>query len=680
MRPGHLPIITIEPGFELSAQTKALLLLSVLLVLAGLSAWAGALVLQESALRDDRFRVIGAAALAAAMAGLLAGAWGWRCWRRDGDASRIAATRLNWFHAVMSEANRLILRRPNPFELFEGVCEVCISTGHMDLVVIDLSDARDAHRAATATLAKGSTHLPPQLLLEGALMHTLMMTLALRSGGPIVVADTSTDERLIEARGWCSATGIQSLAAIPLRRGGSSVGIVLLHSAARAFFDGQVTQLLAELGADLSFALDNADRERERLAASDADHARKMAEHANRAKTEFLAQMSHELRTPLNAMLGFAQLLGADTEEALSPTQAERVRLITHAGWHLLGLVNDVMDISRIESGRFEVNNIGGDVSSVLDEAIALIQPLARTHQVELSERAASKFGIGATADPRRLQQVLLNLLSNACKYNRPGGHVRVDVTHAGAEVFLDVIDNGVGMTQEQLSHLFEPFNRLGNEGSAIEGSGIGLTLTRQLVEMMKGRLEIDSNPGAGTRARVALPAYAIPLRAAANQVSNPRTDQKPQHIAVVLYIEDDPVNQMLVEQMLLRFESVHLFLADTGSAGIALARERKPDLVLLDMNLPDMTGFDVLAALRADPDTAAFRVVAVSANAMPLDVASAMEFGVLDYWTKPLELDAFLAGVSMLLQVRVDGRRSSASHANQGGLRGQQSSGCTAP
>lgn len=357
-------------------------------------------------------------------------------------------------------------------------------------------------------------------------------------------------------------------------------------------------------------------------------------------------------------------MLATDAVQVLSTTQAERVRLITHAGWHLLGLVNDVMDISCIESGRLVVVNVRGDISSVLNEAVALTQPLAREHRVELAECPTSRNGIGAVADPRRLLQVLLNLLSNACKYNRPGGQVRVEVTHEDTDVILDVVDNGVGMTNEQLSHLFEPFNRLGNVGAAIEGTGIGLALARRLVEKMNGRLEIASDPGAGTRARLVLPSCAIPLTSPGRELSvesqqsrgsrvNP-TPVAADHLAVILYIEDDPVNRILVEQMLLRCAGVQLLLAQCGEDGIALARIRQPNLVLLDMHLPDMSGLDVLSALRADPDTCALQVVAVSANAVGADIERARALGAVDYWTKPLNLDAFLAGISNLLNTRV--------------------------
>jgi signal transduction histidine kinase/ActR/RegA family two-component response regulator len=628
------------------------LALPMAMVFVGLASLASTLVFRMFLGNADDLREAQAYGLALISVGLAVGGVTWWHRQRDALGSGRAAERLNGFHAVMSQTNRLILRRPNPCELLDGVCRVCVDAGHMDLAVVDMLDAREVHRATADVSAEGVMTTSPQLLLEGARLQTLMTTLVVHTGRCVVVDDATIDDRLTEANAWCLAKGLLSFAAVPLRRGGVLVGILLLCSPTKSFFGEKVTPLLSELGADLSFALDNAERERERHSALLADHARLTAEDANRAKTEFLAQMSHELRTPLNAMLGFAQLLATDKVEALSTTQAERVRLITHAGWHLLGLVNDVMDISRIESRRFEVTNVGSDISSVLDEAVALTQPLARANQVSLSEQAPSQFGIGAVADPRRLLQVLLNLLSNACKYNRPGGRVRVEVTHAGAEVILDVVDDGVGMTKEHLAHLFEPFNRLGNEGNAIEGSGIGLTLTRQLVELMNGRLEIESSPESGTRARLVLPSCAIPLKVSAEDSGYRARELR--DAAVILYIEDDPVNRILVEQMLLRCDEVKLLLAESGKDGIAMARRHKPDLVLLDMHLPDMSGLEVLSALRSDTRTEALPVVAVSANAMSVDVAKAFEHGAVDYWTKPLKLDAFLAGVSAHLGVSV--------------------------
>ena len=624
------------------------LLLAVACVFSGVVTLALALAFGTFDGSADDFQGSQACSLALISVGLSMGCVIW--WRRQRKAleNGMAAERLNRFHAVMSLTNRLILSRPDPDELLEGACGFCINAGRMDFAVVDGQAGGSAH-CATADLSVGQAAAPsPPILPDGTRFHALMTTLVAQTGKCVIVDDATTDDRLRDANSWCLEQGLRSFAAVPLRRGGVLGGTLLLSSRTRSFFSGKVIPLLSELGADISFALDNADRERERQSSLLADHARLAAENANRAKTEFLGQMSHELRTPLNAMLGFAQLLAADKVQVLSTGQAERVRLITQAGWHLLGLVNDVMDISRIESGRFEVVNVGSDISSVLDEAVALTQTLALANKVELSRQMPSLDGIGAVADPRRLLQVLLNLLSNACKYNQPGGHVRVDVTHSGAEVFLDVVDDGVGMTREHLSHLYEPYNRLGNEGNAIEGSGIGLTLTHRLVELMKGRLEIESSPDSGTRARLVLPSCAVP---SGSGVEDPgHLAKMVQHAAVILYIEDDPVNRILVEQMLLPWAGVKLLLAETGKAGIAMARQNSPDLVLLDMQLPDMSGFEVLDALRSDTHTAALPVVAVSANAVEVDVTRALDLGAVDYWTKPLKLDAFLAGVAGLL------------------------------
>ena len=621
--------------------------LPIAIVLVGVLGLVSVLVLRVSLGSLDGMHQAEAYGLVLISVGLTLGGVAWRRRQRDAIESRAVAQRLACFHALMSQTNRLILRRPNPCELLESVCRLCVEPGHVDLAVVDMLDAREAH-SATAEAGAAGLVVSPQLLLACARLQTRMSTLVSDSGRCVIVDDAMTDDRLQEANAWCATTGLLSLAGIPLLRGGVLAGVLLLSARSRSFFAGEVTPLLSELGADLSFALDNADRERERHAALLGDLARRTAEDANRAKTEFLAQMSHELRTPLNAMLGFAQLLATDPSEVLSASQAERVRLITHAGWHLLGLVNDVMDMARIESRRFEVINVVGDISCVLDEAIALTQPLARAHQVDLSEQPLSQSGIGAVADPRRLLQVLLNLLSNACKYNRPGGHVRVEVTHAASEVLLDVIDDGVGMTQEHLLHLFEPFNRLGNEGNPVQGCGIGLALTRQLVELMNGRLEIESSPESGTRARLALPSCAIPLKTVV-QDPGPRASAAKAAV-LILYIEDDPVNRLLVEHMLLRCEGVQLRTAENGAEGLAMVRQYKPDLVLLDLHLPVMSGFAVLSALRADVSTEGTPVVVVSANAMEADVAEAYRLGALDYWTKPLKLDTFVAGVQSRL------------------------------
>jgi len=406
----------------------------------------------------------------------------------------------------------------------------------------------------------------------------------------------------------------------------------------------------------VAFVLDLTARKKAEAEAS----ARQAAEAANRAKTEFLWRMSHELRTPLNAVLGFSQLLRSEAHEQLSPQQRVQLEHIHRAGWHLLALINDVLDVSRIETGQLMVQPQALALGPLLEESLSLSAPLAQSQGVTLAAPEHSGPAAWVLADPIRLRQVLINLLSNAVKYNRPGGQVRIrtEVSLDGADVLIDVIDDGIGMTREQLDHLYEPFNRLGRERGGVEGTGIGLALTRQLVRLMQGRLDVDSESGRGTRVRIWLPAHAPAAAREAPSLAAPaRALATGEHggaaspSGVVLYIEDNPVNLLLVEHLLARWSGVHLVQAEDGKSGIELTRSLRPDLVLLDMQLPDMDGLAVLQCLRRDPATRDLAIVALSASAMPEAVSQARAAGVVDYWTKPLDCDRFLADVHRLLQ-----------------------------
>jgi CheY-like chemotaxis protein len=250
-----------------------------------------------------------------------------------------------------------------------------------------------------------------------------------------------------------------------------------------------------------------------------------------------------------------------------------------------------------------------------------------------------------------RLRQVMLNVVSNSIKYNRAGGRVEISLAQRGTNAEIEVADTGIGMTQEQLGHLYEPFNRLGRERGDVEGTGLGLALSRQLAELMRGSIDIQSRPGEGTRVLVTLElatehaAGAAPALEASDALATQRDPR-----GVVLYIEDSKVNLLLVQEMLKQWPEVTLLQAETGRDGLMLARSAAPDLVLLDMRLPDMTGEQVLAALRAEPATASLKVYALSASAMPDEVAAAREAGANDYWTKPLDVDRFLRELSRVL------------------------------
>jgi len=381
------------------------------------------------------------------------------------------------------------------------------------------------------------------------------------------------------------------------------------------------------------------------------------AEAARQAMAEFVARMSHEMRTPLNAVLGFSQLLQADEHEPLAPGQRQRVERIRAAGWHLLCLLADASDLSVLESGALHLELASVALPALVDEALAICDTPARARGIAVQVHPHdAQPPLLARGDPLRLRQVLINLLSNAVKYNRDGGTIDIRLRRDGAYVLVEVADTGIGMTREQLAHLYEPFNRLGREREVAEGTGIGLVLTRQLVERMSGRLEVDSEAGRGTRVRVTLPAAEAAHGAAIEALppAPPPGADEALPGAVVLYIEDNPVNVLLVEQLLARWPQIGLVQADDGRAGLELARRLRPDLVLLDMHLPDMDGFALLAQLRADPATAALPVVVLSASAEPGDAQRARDAGALEYWTKPLDMRSFHADVVRVLGARV--------------------------
>jgi PAS domain S-box-containing protein len=380
---------------------------------------------------------------------------------------------------------------------------------------------------------------------------------------------------------------------------------------------------------------------------------KQMALRESQAKSEFLSRMSHELRTPLNAVLGFAQLLSLGGQ--LDHGQRDKVSRIHSAGEHLLSLINDVLDISSLDQGQLRVELEPVHMASVLREALPMVESLAQLHGVSLHVEVASGVAHG---DRTRIRQVMINLLSNAIKYNRANGKVVISCEDEGAEVVLRVQDTGRGMSPGQLNELFEPFNRLGLEKETIPGSGIGLSLVKVLVERMGGAIIVTSEVGAGSEFAVRLPraasaaaltepgrlgpAVTASTMAAALTPMSPRSGK-------VLYIEDNPVNQILVEELVRRHVGLDIESRETGVLGVARARELKPQLILIDIQLPDIDGFEVLRRLRLQPETAYTPCIALSANAMPEDISRAAAAGFDDYWTKPIDFGKFLAAMERL-------------------------------
>ncbi len=383
--------------------------------------------------------------------------------------------------------------------------------------------------------------------------------------------------------------------------------------------------------------------------------AREDAERANHAKSDFLSSMSHELRTPMNAILGFAQMLEYD--EDLNDDQQDNVTEILKGGHHLLALINEVLDLARIESGNIDVSLEPVELAPLIDDCTSLILPLAQARSLTLTFDVAPHLAV--RADRVRLKQVLLNLLSNAVKYNHEGGAIDVSVRHADcASLRIAVRDNGAGIAPERLGELFLPFSRLGAEASAVEGTGIGLSIARRLAEAMGGVIGVTSQLGDGSTFWVELPAAA----ALGEPAGTDDVAQAPAESASarqrVLCIDDNPINLKLVARMLRAQSHIALTGAHSAQQGLALAHSERPHLILLDINMPGMDGYQVLARLRADPALAAIPVVAVTANAMPRDLERASAAGFDAYLTKPLDVGQLFTTVNRWLAASTEKTR----------------------
>ncbi|MBK9364395.1 MAG: PAS-domain containing protein [Rubrivivax sp.] len=438
------------------------------------------------------------------------------------------------------------------------------------------------------------------------------------------------------------------------RKGRTGGELQLLRSDGQScWVEVEIQSILDADGGILQFVLMGRDVTARRETEAALRQARDEAERASRAKSEFLSSMSHELRTPMNAILGFAQLLDSDPLQPLPARQRAHVQQILRAGSHLLDLINDVLDLARVEAGKQPTVIEAVLLQPLIDECLALMRPAAQALGLQLRAEQDCTGGC-VRADRMRLKQVLLNLLSNAVKYNQPGGSVQVQVEAVDEGFAIAIRDTGPGLAAEQQERLFNAFERLGAEGGPVEGAGIGLALSRRMVELMHGRIGLHSQVGQGSTFRVwlpAAPAPAVPNPAAPPAGSAAAGPDAPAGRCTVLYIEDNPVNVVLMEAMLQREPGVHLLTAQLPEVGIELALRERPDLVLLDIQLPGMDGYEVLRRLREAAATRRTPVVALTANAMPQDLARGRAAGFDDYLTKPVMLPDLLAVVRRALR-----------------------------
>jgi CheY-like chemotaxis protein len=382
----------------------------------------------------------------------------------------------------------------------------------------------------------------------------------------------------------------------------------------------------------------------------DLEQAKAEADRANHAKSDFLARMSHELRTPLNSILGFSQVLNTDPDEPLTKSQKESVRQILKAGWHLLNLINEVLDLARIDTGKLQLSIESVGVDQIVKEGLNLVEPLAEKHGILVVNDTKDVKRTYVMADRTRLKQVLLNLLSNGIKYNKRGGSVTLSCEKRdGGRLRVRITDTGPGIKAEDHHRLFTPFHRL-NEDETVEGTGIGLAITKRLIELMHGSISFESTVGKGSSFFFELPLGEKPNVDFDDTDPSMIIKRADSREVTVLHIEDNPANQALVARILTRRPHVKLVSAMDGEKGLELARTKDPDLIVLDINLPGMSGLEVLAKLKTLVDTRHIPVIALTANAMPQEVKAGLEAGFLQYLTKPIDVKEFLRSVDMFV------------------------------
>jgi PAS domain S-box-containing protein len=431
---------------------------------------------------------------------------------------------------------------------------------------------------------------------------------------------------------------------LPIVIEGNTAGILLLHSTFEHENDPSIEDFLRRLVDVISMSISRHNVEKQLI------EAKQEAERANNAKTEFLSSMSHELRTPLNAILGFGQLLKFNKNN-LSAEDQESLDYILSSGKHLLNLINEVLDLAKVDAGKLDITIKDVNVSDILEKCIQFVKPL--TLQPDINIRRQWNDVYWVKADATRLTQVLLNLLMNAVKYNRQGGVVTIDVESIdGDKIRISITDTGIGIKPEERSKLFEPFQRLDNLKDLTSGTGIGLNITQKLTELMGGTVDFVSQQGKGSTFWIEL-SKGTPVKIADRKMDGEVKSkaaisaQKSNAVQKILYIEDDPDNLVLMQRAIRKLSDYELLTADMAITGLELAVKHKPDLIILDINLPGIDGFEALKTLQKDPETQHIPVFALSASAMPEQIKKGYEAGFSAYLTKPIEINKLLGAIN---------------------------------
>jgi PAS domain S-box-containing protein len=506
-----------------------------------------------------------------------------------------------------------------------------------------------AERMMGYTTEEVVNHITPADLHDSREVIARAEALSLEFAAPIAPG--------FETLAFKASRGIEDIYELTkVRKDGSRFPAVVSVTALRNAHGGIIGYLL--IGTD-NTARQVVEQERKRFEKAlqqtniELENARFTAEKANLAKSEFLSSMSHELRTPLNAILGFAQLM-----ELASPppaaAQAKRIAQILQAGWYLLSLINEILDLAMIESGKLSLSKESVSLSELMFECQTMMEPQAQQHGIQMSFPRLDN-PVFVSADRTRLKQIIVNLVSNAIKYNKEHGTVVVDCTVIGPErIRLSIKDTGAGLPPEKLAQLFQPFNRLGREAAGVPGTGIGLVVSKRLAELMGGVLGVESTVGVGSVFWCELGLGEPPKIEVPN--GEDRALVLPETLAgasrrTLLYVEDNPANMQLVKEVIAEVPGLRLITAMDGTNGIELARTCQPQVILMDINLPGISGIKALKILRGDPVTAHIPVIALSANAMPRDIEKGLKAGFFCYLTKPIKITEFLNSLNAALK-----------------------------
>jgi PAS domain S-box-containing protein len=569
---------------------------------------------------------------------------------------------------ILHQIDAAIIGAQAPQEIAEAALLPLRDLLGVPRAIVNLFDFETGEAEWLAAIGRRRTHVGPGIRFPLALMGDVE---ALRRG-ELQVVDTRAQapSAAVDA---LLASGVHVYMVVPMIAGGELIGGISFGGAPGEFSAAQI-DIAREVAAQMAIAITHARlyervkrqaddlevRVRDRtlaLSAANAQLEREIgerrraendADRANRAKSDFLSRMSHELRTPLNAILGFGQLLEARVQH---PRDRESVEQILRGGRHLLNLINEVLDISRIESGRLSLSPEPVSLGEAITHVVDLTGPLATERGIDVEAAGAVDDDRFVRADAQRLRQVLLNLVSNGIKYNREAGRLVLAVQDVDARrLRITVRDTGPGIPAALQPRLFTPFDRLGAEAQGVEGTGLGLALSKRLVEAMGGALGFESREGDGTTFWVELPSSDAPrARHVAREPADDADARAAERQGTVLYVEDNPSNLRLVERVLAEHSAFRLISAMQGRLGLTLAREHRPDAILLDLHLPDMSGADLLHELRSDPQLRQTPVIMLSADATPGQIQRLLDAGAQAYLTKPLDVPQLLSALDAL-------------------------------